>query len=71
MGTAHFGNDFGLRISDCGLKERNPQSWVPSGCHSSQSSLPVQSLRIPDEIAIVLRELGIETVGQLLALREG
>ncbi len=34
--------------------------------------LPVQSLRIADDLAAVLRELGIETVGQLMALpREG
>jgi protein ImuB len=39
--------------------------------HSS-FALPVQSLRIPEETAITLRELGIETVGQLMALpREG
>lgn len=39
--------------------------------HSSLN-LPVQSLRIAEETALVLRELGIETVGQLMALpREG
>ena len=60
--AAHFAiSDFGFRISDSGSQSanHNPQSEI---------SLPVQSLRIDEEMALVLRELGIETVGQLMAL---
>ena len=57
--------DCGLRIADY-LKQsavRNPQSAI---------ELPVESLRISADTAALLRELGIETIGQLLALpRDG
>jgi protein ImuB len=36
--------------------------------HSSFTNLPVESLRISPDTATLLRELGIETMGQLLAL---
>jgi protein ImuB len=40
--------------------------------HSSFQNLPVESLRISPDTAALLRELGIETIGQLLALpRDG
>lgn len=51
---AHFGiADFGLRMDYF---------------RQSEIQLPVASLRVADETAALLRELGIETVDQLLAL---
>ncbi len=59
-GCAHFEGQV-AGGGDFGLKSSDPQS-----------SLPVQSLRIPEELASILRELGIETVGELTSLpREG
>ena len=75
--TALDGNedDFGFRISDCGLKELNPQSRAPGsrfcrvpGRRNPQSKLPVKSLRISADTAALLGELGIETIGQLMLL---
>jgi protein ImuB len=54
--------DFGFQISDCGLGSFNPQSAIPN------PKLPVEALRIPDDTTALLRELGIETIDQLLAL---
>jgi len=67
--VAHFGKefriaDFGLRIGVSQSAIRNPQSAI--------SHLPIEALRIAEDTAALLRQLGIETVGQLLALpREG
>jgi len=69
-------------IEDCKLQNENyklqiadPESnlqFTICNLHCSISSLPVQALRIANDTAAVLRELGIETVGQLMALpREG
>ena len=38
--------------------------WVPQ----SEIELPVESLRIADDTAALLRQLGIETVDQLMSL---
>lgn len=58
-GCAHFENQ-APEGNDCG----------PG--FNAKSSLPIQSLRISKEVALTLRELGIETVGELVSLpREG
>ena len=64
VGAAWAAAHFGFGISDCGLKDPNPQSEI----RNPKFNLPVQSLRISEETATVLRELGVETVGQLMAL---
>jgi protein ImuB len=59
---AHFGiAECGVRIADYSQQSeiRNPKSEI---------ELPVEALRIPDDTASLLRELGIQTVGQLQAL---
>ena len=54
------------RREDCELQISDIP--VPSPQPLVSTQLPVQSLRIAEDTALVLRELGIETVGQLVAL---
>jgi len=71
--TAHFSDkragasptprdDCGLRIGDCGLKTFNRKSEIRN------PQLPVEALRVADDTAALLHQLGIESVDQLLAL---
>jgi protein ImuB len=62
--AAHFGEG-----ADCKLQISEP---LKANLYFASSVLPVQALRVSEETAVVLRELGIETVGQLMTLpREG
>lgn len=62
--VAHYGrlrnSDFGLRIEDLQSAIRNPQSEI--------FQLPVESLRIAGDTVDLLHQLGVTTIGQLLAL---
>ena len=56
---------------ECRMTNEEPASST-FGIRHSSFTLPVQSLRIAEETAATLHELGIETVGQLMELpREG
>lgn len=65
--AAHFGGgkDCEKQNTKCKMQIAKP---LDSTFEFANSALPVQSLRIGDETAATLRELGIETVGQLVAL---
>lgn len=76
--AAHF-EEWGRRSAECGREaaeiattatEQPPASSFVTG--QSLFSLPVESLRISEQTAATLRELGLETVGQVMVLpREG
>jgi protein ImuB len=67
-GMAHANDE--LRMTNDETKSSGHSSFVIR--HSSlASSLPIEALRIPPDTAALLRELGIETVGHLLALPRG
>ncbi|MGD9634306.1 MAG: DNA polymerase Y family protein [Pirellulales bacterium] len=63
-GMAHYGR---LRISDCGLRIEDLQSAIRNP-QSEIFQLPIESLRIAGDTVELLHQLGITTIGQLLAL---
>jgi protein ImuB len=66
---AHFEGEGRKRNPNDECRMTNEKSACSSfGIRHSSFTLPVQALRIPEEMASLLRELGIETVGQLVAL---
>jgi len=71
-GYAHFGDENDCKMQNVKCKLQNEVNETETSFHSSfvirHSSLPIESLRIPADTAALLRQLGIETVGQLLAL---
>jgi protein ImuB len=62
--VAHYGR---LRISDCGLRIEDLQSAIGNP-QSEIFQLPVESLRIAEDTVDLLHQLGVTTIGQLLAL---
>jgi protein ImuB len=74
--AAHFAEG-GRRKGEGGGKDSNDETRMTNEepahssfviRHSSFNQLPLQALRIADDTAVVLRELGIEKIGQLLVL---
>jgi protein ImuB len=69
------GEDCKLQISN--PSETNLQFWAPPegwscNLHFAILSLPVEALRVSEEVTALLRQLGLETIGQLQALpRDG
>ena len=75
-GWAHFGEENNCKMQNEKRKLQNEEMLTKDKkADSSRSSfvirhslLPIEALRIPADTAALLRELGIEAVGQLLAL---